>query len=43
VFLHVLRGQERIRAFEPALPSFDVTPLRETARVATQIRSRLGL
>ena len=42
-FLHVLLGQERVRAFEPALPSFDVTPLRETARVATEVRSRLGL
>ena len=42
-FLHVLRGQERIRAFDPALQPFDVTPLRETARVAMQVRSRLGL
>ena len=42
-FLHVLRGNERIRAFEPALQSFEVTPLRETARVAAEVRLRLGL
>ncbi|HMB43147.1 MAG TPA: mitochondrial fission ELM1 family protein [Luteimonas sp.] len=42
-FLHVLLGQERIRKFEPALPSFDVSPLRETARVAREVRSRLEL
>lgn len=43
VFLHVLLGQERIRSFEPAMPAFEVTPLRETARVAAQVRTRLGL
>jgi mitochondrial fission protein ELM1 len=42
-FLHALLGQGRIRAFDPALESFDVMPLRETARVAMEIRSRLGL
>lgn len=42
-FLHALLGQGRIRAFGPALVTFDVTPLRETARVAMEVRSRLGL
>ena len=42
-FLRVLGGQERIRAFAPALEPFEVTPLRETARVAAEIRLRLGL
>jgi mitochondrial fission protein ELM1 len=42
-FLHTMLGQDRIRAFDPTLESFDVTPLRETARVATEVRARLGL
>jgi mitochondrial fission protein ELM1 len=42
-FLHALLGQDRVRAFDPTLESFEVTPLRETARVAMEIRSRLGL
>ena len=42
-FLHALLGQGRIRAFAPALDMFDVTPLRETARVAAEVRLRLGL
>ena len=42
-FLHALLGQERIRAFGPTLESFEVTPLRETARVAMEVRARLGL
>ncbi len=42
-FLDALLGQRRIRAFGPALESFDVTPLRETARVAMEVRARLGL
>ena len=42
-FLHALLGQGRIRAFDPALDRFDVTPLRETGRVAAEVRLRLGL
>ena len=42
-FLHALLGQGRIRAFDPALDPFDVTPLRETARVAAEVRLRLGV
>ncbi|MUV12788.1 mitochondrial fission ELM1 family protein [Noviluteimonas gilva] len=33
----------RVRAFDDALAPYDVEPLRETARVAAEVRSRLGL
>ena len=33
----------RARVFEDALPAFDVTPLRETARIAAEVCARLGL
>ncbi|KGQ18258.1 putative nucleoside-diphosphate-sugar epimerase [Lysobacter dokdonensis DS-58] len=33
----------RVRAFDDALASFEVEPLRETARVAAEARARLGL
>lgn len=32
----------RARVFEGALPAFEVTPLRETARIAAAVRARLG-
>lgn len=42
-FLDALLARGRIRAQDPALAPFDVQPLRETARVAAQVRERLGL
>jgi hypothetical protein len=42
-FLDDLRQSGRIRAMDTALASFDVQPLRETARIAGEVRSRLGL
>ncbi|MDB6164628.1 MAG: nucleoside-diphosphate sugar epimerase [Xanthomonadaceae bacterium] len=43
VFLESLLAMGRIRAMAPALPTFAVTPLRETARVAGEVRDRFGL
>ncbi|MFL6593117.1 MAG: mitochondrial fission ELM1 family protein [Luteimonas sp.] len=42
-FLDVLSGIGRIRAVDAELASFDVQPLRETARIAAEIRERLTL
>jgi mitochondrial fission protein ELM1 len=40
-FLDALLAGGRIRALDAALAPFDVKPLRETARVAAEIKSRL--
>lgn len=40
-FVQALRDRGRIRPFDPALASFDAEPLRETARIAQQVRERL--
>ena len=40
-FVHVLRERGRVRPLDEALAPFDVTPLRETARIAQQVRERL--
>ena len=42
-FLDALLARGRIRALEPTLAPFDVEPLRETARIAGEVRERLGL
>lgn len=42
-FLDSLLARGRIRAMDQALAPFDVDPLRETARVAEEVRERLGL
>lgn len=42
-FLDALLARGRIRAMDGALQSFDVQPLRETARVAAILRERLHL
>ncbi|GAA4859388.1 mitochondrial fission ELM1 family protein [Luteimonas vadosa] len=42
-FLDALLARGRIRAVDAALAGFDVEPLRETARVAAQVRDRLAL
>ena len=42
VFLDTLLGRGRIRAMDARLDPFDVEPLRETARVASILRERLG-
>lgn len=42
-FLDALVAGGRIRALEAGLPPFAVTPLRETARVAAEVRRRLQL
>jgi mitochondrial fission protein ELM1 len=42
-FLDALVASGRIRALEAGLAPFAVAPLRETARVATEVRLRLGL
>lgn len=42
-FLDALLARGRIRAQDNALTPFDVEPLRETARVAAQVRERLGI
>ncbi|MDQ3228422.1 MAG: mitochondrial fission ELM1 family protein [Pseudomonadota bacterium] len=43
IFLDSLLARGRIRAMDDALAPFDVEPLRETARVANEVRERLGL
>src|SRR3546814_8568904 len=40
-FLDALLARGRIRAMDATLAAFDVEPLRETARVAAEIRRRL--
>ncbi len=42
-FLDALLASGRIRAMDPQLAPFDVEPLRETARVAAEVRQRLGV
>jgi len=42
-FLAALGERGRIRAADAALAPFTATPLRETARVAAEVRARLGL
>lgn len=42
-FLDALLARGRIRAMDDRLADFDVEPLRETARVADEVRSRLHL
>jgi len=42
-FVDGLLADGRARPFEDALAAFDVTPLRETARIAAEVRARLGL
>jgi mitochondrial fission protein ELM1 len=42
-FLATLLSSGRIRELRPALAAFDITPLRETARIAAEIRQRLNL
>ncbi len=42
-FVDGLLADGRARAFEDALPDFDVVPLRETARIAAEVRERLGV
>ncbi|MCA1714523.1 MAG: mitochondrial fission ELM1 family protein [Gammaproteobacteria bacterium] len=42
-FLNALQARGRIRAMDRTLAPFAVEPLRETARVASQVRARLGL
>ncbi|MDR7193632.1 mitochondrial fission ELM1 family protein [Luteimonas terrae] len=42
-FVDGLFADGRARQFEDAVPAFDVTPLRETARIAAEVRARLGL
>lgn len=41
-FLDTLLSRGRIRAMDAQLDAFDVEPLRETARVAAQLRARLA-
>lgn len=41
-FLDALLRRGRIRAMDGTLAPFDVEPLRETARVAAEVRNRLG-
>jgi mitochondrial fission protein ELM1 len=41
-FLDALLARGRIRAMDTRLAAFDVQPLRETARVAAQLRERVG-
>ena len=41
-FVDALLARGRIRALDTALAPFDVEPLRETARVAAEVRARLG-
>ena len=43
VFLRELQSRDRVRAAGAGLEPFAVTPLRETARIAMQVRERLGL
>lgn len=42
-FLDALLERGRIRAMDPRLEHFDAEPLRETARVADEVRQRFGL
>lgn len=42
-FVDALLARGRVRAFDDALTTFAVTSLRETARVAAEVRARLGL
>ena len=42
-FVDALLARGRVRAFDAALTTFAVTPLRETARVAAEVQARLGL
>ena len=42
-FVDALQALGRLRAFDDALGAFPVTPLRETARVAAEVRARLGI
>lgn len=42
-FVDTLLARGRVHAFDAALCAFEVTPLRETARVAAEVRQRLGL
>lgn len=42
-FVDGLVADGRVRRFDDALPAFDVAPLRETARIAAEVRARLGL
>ena len=42
-FVEALIARGRLRPFDDALAAFAVTPLRETARVAAEVRARLGL
>jgi mitochondrial fission protein ELM1 len=42
-FLRALESRGRLRAAEGELAPFAAVPLRETARVAVQVRERLGL
>lgn len=43
LFLDALRASGRVRDLDDALAPFSVDPLRETARVASEVRRRLGL
>ena len=43
LFLDALLERGRIRALTAALSPFDVEPLRETARIAAEVRARLSL
>ena len=42
LFLDALRGSGRVRDLDAALAPFAIEPLRETARVADEVRRRLG-
>ena len=42
-FHDALHARGRIRAFDDALAPYEVEPLRETARVAAEVRRRLGM
>ncbi|NLA66706.1 MAG: nucleoside-diphosphate sugar epimerase [Gammaproteobacteria bacterium] len=42
-FLDELLARGRVRPLTAAAPAFDAEPLRETARVAAEVRARLGL
>lgn len=42
-FLDALSARGRIRPLDGAMAPFDVEPLRETARVAAEVRRRLGI
>lgn len=43
VFLEALQARGRTRALDEAMAPFSAEPLRETARVAAEVRQRLGL